>query len=330
MIDPTTADKATETEIEVDEQPADDVVQAGYEHAALEFLQNETDWEDLTWSERRDLFRDDDGDLDLSDENLPSDLLVLEDFHAEFVYEVKAVFHLFDVGDEEQAIKTLSNLVKDHLADGNNKVTETTAILNLNAAGDCPNRQTERCQVPWSACYAHKSEDLYTNKRESDGRYVGPLVARRREEILRDTFDAETYARAFIAMNERKRKPFDTLRVSESGDFRHEGDIKWVNTLARILAEEQGIDTYTYSASSDLNWSLAEHFTVNASNDFEDYGDARFKAEDPDDFEPAEDEMWCPNDMQKAQGKSADEAIKCGECRLCVDKNDIDVVIPLH
>lgn len=311
--------------------------QASYEDAAAWYLENDEDV-NLSWEEERDLFRDEDGDLNLAREDLPSYLLVLEDFHAEFVYEVKAYFHLHGIGEREKAIRCLSDIVKDHLADGNNKITETTAILNLNSAADCPNRKSERCQVAFSMCYAHVSEDQYTRKRQSDGRYVGPLVARRREEYLRDVIRAEDYARAFLSMNQRKAehwaaKPFDTLRVSESGDFRGEADIHWVNEVARILGEEQGVDVYTYSASKDLDWSLATHFTVNASAG-PGYGDAQFKAEDPAEFELGENEAWCPNDLQKVirrlLGESFDDVVKCGECRLCVDQNNIDVVIPIH
>lgn len=324
MIDPTT--EANDVEAQDDNKTAE---RAAYEAKAADFLE---EYDDLSWSERRELHLDDDGDLNLADNNLPSDLLVLEDFHQEFIYQVKAAEHLADY-DEDQAMKVWSNLVRDHVAAGNNKITKTTAIFNMNSAGDCPNRQTERCQVAWSQCYAHNAEDLRTRKRD-DGRYVGPLVARRRQEFLRDCMDAETFARAFIRMNSRKRTQFDTLRVSEAGDFRDDADIKWVNKVAEILKREQGITTYTYSASSDLNWDLAEHFTVNASNDFTDYGDSRFKARDPSNFELDDDERWCPNDLQKVirrlLGDDFDDVVKCGECRLCVDKNDIDVVIPIH
>ena len=337
MIDETqTADGAAGAE---EQRLANIDEQAAYDDAAAWYLEQSLEENnELSWSEERDLFRDEDGDLNLAREDLPSYLLVLEDFHDEFVREVKAFFHLMDIGDRETAIWCLSYIVGDHLADGNNKVTETTAIMNLNAAADCPNRKSERCQVPWSMCYAHVSEDIHTYKRDTDGRYVGPLVARRREEYLRDVIPAELYAEAFIVMNDRKEKygngGFDTLRVSESGDFRGESDILWVNTVARILGEERGIDVYTYSASSDLDWSLATHFTVNASNEHADYGDSRFKARDPSTFELGENERWCPNDLQKVirrlTGEDFDDVVKCGECRLCVDQNDIDVVIPIH
>lgn len=241
---------------------------------------------------------------------------VLSDFKQSFQADVREASE----AEGEEAVHKWSMILKDHVSFGNHKIADTTAIFNFGAATDCPNRESEHCQVPWEACYAGKSERLYGT----------PLAYRRRQEFIRDSLDAETFARAFLAMVDRKRNPVDTLRLSESGDFRSNADVRWANRVAQMLSEEADIDTYTYSASSYLNWELAQDFTVNASNDLEPYGDRRFMAVDSMEDIP-EDAIMCPNDRDKrVLGKSADEAKKCGDCRVCVNSEGPNVAIIKH
>lgn len=241
---------------------------------------------------------------------------VLSDFKESFQQDVKEASEA--TGDE--AIKKWSMILKDHVSFGNHKIADTTAIFNFGAATDCPNRESEHCQVPWEACYAGKSERLYGT----------PLAYRRRQEFIRDALDAETFARAFLAMVGRKRNPVDTLRLSEAGDFRSNADIFWADRVAQILREEADIDTYTYSASSYLDWTNAEHFTVNASNDLEAYGNRRFMAV-PSEEDIPDGAVMCPNDRDKrVLDKPADEATKCGDCRLCINEEGPDVAILIH
>lgn len=138
----------------------------------------------------------------------------------------------------------------------------------------------------------------------------------------------ELWAEAFMEMNSRKRKPFDTIRFSEAGDFRSNADIIRVNEIAKLI----DIPVYTYSASHKLNWELATDFTVNASNSFVEYGNRRYFALDATDSLPElpEGAVWCPNDLGKRNGLSAEERIKCGECRLCINPTGPDVAIPIH
>lgn len=199
---------------------------------------------------------------------------------------------------------------------GNNKVASHVAIFNMNSATDCDNRNTEKCQVPDGACYAYNDEQ----------RYGAPLDYRRRQEYLWDCIDPETWAKAFLKMVDRKRNDVTAIRFSESGDFRHNGDIVRVNTIARIVGEE-GINVYTYSASSDLNWSLAEDFTINASNELQEYGDRRFMAL-PAESELPDGTVWCPFDYY--EGDDLDKRPKCGDCNLCINKEGPDVAIQLH
>jgi len=215
--------------------------------------------------------------------------------------------------DEAETIEEWSFILSDYISFGNNKIAKSTAIFNMNSATDCPNADSEECQVPWSDCYAHKAEN----------QYPAVLPYRRRQEYLWDCLDAHSFAKAFEALVDRKRNSVDSIRFSEAGDFRHRGDIVKVNRIAELV----DVDVYTYSASSYLDWSEAQHFTVNQSNDFADYGDRLYSAV-PTAEDIPDDGVHCPHDYQKSQG--VDEPIKCGSCRACIDKDAGDVYITLH
>jgi len=207
-----------------------------------------------------------------------------------------------------ESVEDWSFILSDYISKGNTKITNTTAIFNMNSAHDCPNRESENCQVPWKACYAGKAERVYKQT----------LPYRRRQEYLWYSMKPELWAKAFECLNSRKRKPFDSIRFSEAGDFRSDYDIKAVDTIA----ENVSVDVYTYSASDYLNWELAENFTVNQSNELADYGDRLFTAL-PEGSDLPEDTVWCPYDK-------SDGDIKCGECKLCINPEGPDVAIELH
>jgi len=127
-----------------------------------------------------------------------------------------------DAGDD---VTAWSHILSDYIQSGNTKISKTTAIFNMGSAHDCPNRETENCQVPWEACYAGKAERVYKQT----------LPYRRRQEYLWDCMTPELFADAFMALNARKRKPYDSLRVSEAGDFRSDADIVRMNRIAELI-----------------------------------------------------------------------------------------------
>jgi hypothetical protein len=207
--------------------------------------------------------------------------------------------------------------VSGYLTFGNNKVSKNTGIFNMNSATDCPNAASDKdnptetgvCQVPFAACYAHKSENVYPDA----------LKKRRLQEYLWDNVSAEVFAKAFRRVKERKRSSFEHLRVSESGDFRNDNDIKKWDKIARRLDSE--INVYTYSASHKLDWSEAEHFNVMQSNNHANYGNNLYTAV------PSEDDI--PENAVQCAYEGAE--IKCGDCRMCIDQDfDKDVYITLH
>jgi hypothetical protein len=176
--------------------------------------------------------------------------------------------------------------------------------------------KTGLCQVPWDDCYAHVAEN---------GLSPAALDKRRRQQYLWDNVDAVTFAEALTRTFDRKQRDITAIRFSESGDFRHRGDIIKADRIAQL------IDTpvYTYSASHKLDWSEAEHFTVNQSNDQADYGDRLFSAvAEPNDV--PEDGVLCPFELARDKGLDTDERPKCGSCRLCIDEDGPNVYVLLH
>lgn len=205
-------------------------------------------------------------------------------------------------------IEAWSRLLGNHVSYGNKKVADETAIYNLGSAHDCVNLGTAYCQVEDKHCYAARSERNYPQ----------PLDYRRRQAIIWSLLDGETWARAFRRHAERKRSPIDALRFNESGDFATRQDILKLETIGKRL--DDLVDTYTYSASSDLPWEEVTSVAVNQSNDFRNYGKGRFIVVDSVDEIPDDDGIRCPNDL--------DESVKCGDCRLCIDTDaDIDIYV---
>ena len=236
---------------------------------------------------------------------------------------VDGIDTLRDRMESADTVEDWSFILSDYISAGNAKVSKTTAIFNMNSAHDCPNFGTREngesdtgyCQVPKEACYAAKTETIYN----------AALPYRRRQEYLWDCITPELWAKAFMCLNERKRNTFDSIRFSEAGDFRSNADIVRVNTIAKMV----DIPVYTYSASHKLNWDLATDFTINASNDRADYGDRRFMAL-PENQEKPENTVWCPNSLQQNAGVPAEDRIKCGECKLCLNEAGPDVAIHIH
>jgi len=242
---------------------------------------------------------------------------------------VEGIEKLQDRLAEAENDRDLSKILSDYISWGNNKISKNTAIFNMNSATDCPNAGTSEdnqsdtgmCQVPWKSCYAHKAEYIYPDA----------LPYRRRQEYLWDSLSAEEWAGAFKEIVARKRNSVDFIRFSEAGDFRHEGDIKKVNRIAKYLAPD-GISVYTYSASHKLNWSSAEHFTVNQSNELADYGDRLFSAVETAEDIP-EDGIMCPFEAAKENGIKTENRPKCGECTHCIrpeNEQPKNVFITLH
>lgn len=230
----------------------------------------------------------------------------------------------------------------EYMKFGNSKVASNTGIFNMNSATDCPNgdstvenpSETGVCQVPWAVCYAHKTENTYQTT----------LKKRRLQEFLWDAFGAELWADAFLRVNERKTSAFDYIRVSESGDFRHNGDIQKWNTISRLIYPE--IQIYTYSASHKLDWNeykTHDKFVVNQSNNLSDYGERQFTATYTGDdgtqqditsaSDVPDDMIVCPYEVAKENGMQKENRPSCGDCTHCLETEETqprDVAVIQH
>lgn len=211
-----------------------------------------------------------------------------------------------DAEHSRNRVEKWSYILGDHIRYENSKIDSKTGIWNMGAANDCVNLGTEHCQVEPDNCYAKRSEFNFPK----------PLNFRRRQAIIWSYLDAATWAKAYRLHYERKRNPVTTLRINEANDFSTRHDILRVNEIARRL--DDIVDVYTYSASSWLDWSDSEHFTVNQSNDDGDFGDKRYIVVDSVSAIP-DGGIRCPHDT--------DESIKCGECRLCIEPEAPDVYV---
>lgn len=238
----------------------------------------------------------------------------MEATHGEYdITDVKGIDTLKSRMSDAETIEDWSFILSDYISFGNSKISKSVAIFNLNSATDCPNAETDNCQVDFGDCYAHKTEKMYTQT----------LPYRRRQEYLWDCLDADTWAKAFNMLVSRKRNAVTAIRFSEAGDFRHRGDVIKVNRIAQLV----DVTVYTYSASDYLDWSEASDFTVNQSNNFSEYGDRLYSAV-PTAEDIPDDGIQCPHDYQKSNG--SDNPVKCGDCRACISKDAGDVYITLH
>lgn len=238
--------------------------------------------------------------------------------YPELLEKIKAIYN---APTREARIAILSDLfLKGHSGSdgyirfGNNKISNSVGIFNMNSATDCPNAASDPdnptdtgvCQVPWNSCYAHKAEDMYPNS----------LPKRRRQAFLWNCIDIDTFSGALLHLKDRKTGPFDALRFNESGDVRGRDDVVRLEGIARRVSPE--IDVYTYSASHRVDWSYAETVTVNQSNDLANYGDRSYSVVESRDDVP-DDATLCPFSLAKKNGVPNDKRPKCGDCRLCID-----------
>jgi hypothetical protein len=236
------------------------------------------------------------------------------------------VLHLDDTIDMLEDGKYY-DVLKHHLVAGNTKIAQHVLIYNITSAGDCRHLGDEKCQVPAEACYANTSEQ---NFEHDNG---GPLSFRRRQEVIWDHLTPSEFADTLLAIIDNKRNPVSTVRINQSGELRHQRDLEQLDHISRRLYEN-GFDCYVYTTSSDLDWSITsdDALAVNMSNQrFSEEATERFSYYTalPEGLEP-EDVEFLDDDARHCPYDAHDGAIKCGDCRLCLDNNDTDVYIRPH
>ena len=141
---------------------------------------------------------------------------------------------------------------------GNMKIPSSTAIFNMGSATECPSRKLGLCSADRAGvkCYALKAEQ---NKL-----WPHILPFRMRQEKFWKEITAESYAVQFLTINALKVKPFNALRLNESGDFWSQDCVKKAEKIARIL-KMYGVITYCYTSRSDLDYSKVEALKISGS-----------------------------------------------------------------
>ena len=187
---------------------------------------------------------------------------------------------------------------------GNTKLDKNIAIFNMNAAMDCPSDELGLC--PHSEiCYAKKAERMYK----------AVLPYRRRQEEYWDSHTADEFVEDILekgtykAGKNKGKLKFDTLRVSEAGDFKGQNDVDKLDAIATSL-KEHGVKTYTYTARSDLVFDDVKDLTVNGS------------------------EFMVHNQFSAVDKYPSDKPIhcagSCGDCTLCVEPRGADIQVLKH
>jgi hypothetical protein len=158
---------------------------------------------------------------------------------------------------------------------GNLKVGKDTIIMNITPATDCMSRRLGLCQVPPNACYALRAEKQYPSV----------LPYRRRQTDRWDELTAEEIAEDLKVIAKRARKtPVKFVRMQESGDFRHHGDLQKMNRIADLLSGV--LRVYTYTAREDLFRSpvrISPNLVINGSGFMV---DNNFKVVNKDQLQP--------------------------------------------
>ena len=144
--------------------------------------------------------------------------------------------------------------LKKLFANGNTKLPKTTAIFNMASATDCPSLKLGLCSAVIDGkivCYALRPEKFRPNV----------LPYRRKQEKVWKEISATDFVKQFLAVNSRKRKPFDAIRFNEAGDFHTQCCITKAEKIATLL-KPYGIRCYAYTARKDLDFKCIDNLVV--------------------------------------------------------------------
>ena len=143
--------------------------------------------------------------------------------------------------------------IQKHIKRGNAKICKDTLIFNMTSATDCISRALGLCQLENpNHCYALLAEK----------RFPDVLAYRRRQAAIWDCESLYPLCHAVQSLLN-KHPDIKYFRFSESGDFRHQGDVDKLKTLARNFPQ---IVFYGYTARKDLSFAgLPKNLVVNGS-----------------------------------------------------------------
>lgn len=153
----------------------------------------------------------------------------------------------------KEVISPLVNLIQA----GNTKLPATTAIFNMGSAHNCPSMALGLCSAVLAGvkCYAIKAEYSYHPQ-------VRPY--RDRQEKFWKNISANEFIAQFLFINALKTKPFNALRLNESGDFWSQECVDKAERIATVL-KNFGVTVYCYTARKDLDFSNVQNLIINGS-----------------------------------------------------------------
>jgi hypothetical protein len=128
--------------------------------------------------------------------------------------------------------------------------------MNMGSATDCPSQKLGMCSACMKGvrCYALKAEV----------QYPPVLPYRRRQEKYWKGHTAKEFVSDFLALNARKRRKFDLLRLNEAGDFWGQRSVNKAEAIA-VMLKPHGVATYCYTSRRDLDYSAVKDLVINGS-----------------------------------------------------------------
>lgn len=162
---------------------------------------------------------------------------------------------------KEKYIEAFENICPNpHIAFGNKKVPDTTAIGNTTSWFLCPGRLYGFCEL---------SEVCYDKYREVMG---SVNKSRLNHDLWWRINDAHTIAMFYVysikAENTKRTEgnKVNLFRFQEVGDFRNQDDLVKMVKVSNIIFKETGVKSYTYTHNRELDFSIDRpNLTINGS-----------------------------------------------------------------
>ena len=148
----------------------------------------------------------------------------------------------------------LLNVSGKAFAYGNQKLPESTMIVNLTSAWNCPSIEAGDCAFG-KGCYARRGEEVFKNTQLRNLRMQNAYKYMSAKDILR-------LVEAYIESAPVRIK---NIRISEDGDFPDQQTVDFCDKLAGHLEAKYGIKTVAYTARN-LDYSNVKNMIINASN----------------------------------------------------------------
>ena len=134
---------------------------------------------------------------------------------------------------------------------GNKKLGRDICVFNFSSSTDCPSAGLGLCQHS-EICYSKRCERFRPTVR----------AYHLKQQAWWGSITAKEFAEAVIKTKEapNRKVPIKYLRFSESGDFRHQGDVdKFMQACSYLKGQ---VKVYGYSARRDLDFSELKKVAV--------------------------------------------------------------------